>query len=630
MSLPCPSRSVHDIRWFFRVAFGLCLVLLPASGGRLAWGDAADPTAAVRRMADTDRYLSSDLLEGRGVGTHGLDLAADYIAIQFRQYGLKTDLWDGGPFQKLKVNIDAQLGPGNRLALVAPAGGRDAKPETAELVLGKDFTPLAIGASDEFDLPLVFVGYGITAPAAHYDDYAGVDVTGKAAIVLRHQPRESLEDAQSAGLKEVGQVLFRHKACNAYEHGAAAVIFINDKSETLKRPGHEDRLLPFLFAGTTHTHADLPVLTCRRAIVDRILAAASGSSLAKIEEEIDRDLAPRSRELPGWRISGRTVIREIPCEVKNVAAVLPGLGPDADETLVIGAHYDHLGLGARIPGTKLREIYHGADDNASGVAVLLEIARTLVQRPAKAHRRIIFITFTGEEMGFFGSSYYVNHPLVPLANTAAMLNLDMLGRLRDDKLTINSVGTGTGFSELLDRANASCGLRLTKVRGASGRSDQASFYAKHIPNIHFFTGRHPDYHSPTDTFEKLNLAGMERIAGYVTDVVVALAEARGRPDFVVVPMQHPHDPDLPFFGGIIDFTREEPGCPVASVVRGSPAERCGIRAGDVIVRFGRSRIGSVGDFVDAEGKYAAAERVRVTVRRGAAAKTFEAKLDPPQ
>jgi hypothetical protein len=617
--------------------------VLAALLAAVAWAGATDPAAAERRMADTTRYLSADELEGRGLGLHGLDLAADYIAAQFRQYGLRTDLCDGGPFQKFNVSIDAQLGPDNRLAVVAPARHAGEKPAATELVLGKDYTPLAIGGSALLDLPLVFVGYGITAPAAHYDDYAGLDVAGKAVIVLRHEPRESLSDAQSDGLKKIGQTLFRHKASNAYEHGAAAVIFANDKSETLKRlgrendgnetvrrPGREDALLPFLFAGTTRTHADLPVLTCRRAVIDRILAVAAGATLAKLEDDIDRSLAPASRELDGWRIRGRTDIREVPCAVKNVVALWPGLGPNADETIVIGAHYDHLGLGARIPGTKEREIYHGADDNASGVAGVLEIAHTLLARPPAPHRRVLFITFTGEERGFFGSSYYVNHPLFPLERTVAMLNLDMIGRLRDDKVTVNSVGTGTGFAELLDRANSSYALRLTKVAGASGRSDQASFYAKRVPNLHFFTGKHPDYHRPTDVFAGLNVAGMRRVAEYIADVAAGLAEAPARPQFVAVVMQRRGDFEPPFFGTIADITREEAGCPVTSVIGGSPAERCGVLPGDVIVRFGRNRIGSPGDFDDALAKYAAEEMVRVVVRRGEASKTFEAKLDPPR
>ena len=211
--------------------------------------------------------------------------------------------------------------------------------------------------------------------------------------------------------------------------------------------------------------------------------------------------------------AGDFAARSIPvtslAKAKNVAAILPGEGPHANEAIVIGAHYDHLGYGQRstLP-SKTGPVYHGADDNASGVADVLEIAHTLAHRGKKLHRKVIFLFFTGEEWGFWGSSYYVNHPVVPLNKTVAMLNLDMVGRLRDDKLTINSVGTGTGFGALIDQMNKQYHFDITQVPGASGRSDQAAFYAKRVPNLHFFTGKHPDYHQPTDTFDGLNLPGI--------------------------------------------------------------------------------------------------------------------------
>lgn len=608
------------------------LVLLALFAGRPAAHGADDSAAIERRLADTTRYLSSDELEGRGLGSKGIDLAADYIATQFRLYGLKTDCCNGTPFQKFKVATDAELGSGNRLALVGPPSPEGGKPEKIELALGKDFTPLAISGSGSFDLPLVFVGYGISARSAHYDDYANVDVNGKAVVVLRHQPRESVEDKAAAGMKDGAFTLFRHKASNAYEHGAAAVIFLNDYAEVRKRRGRDDPVLPFHIAGTTHTHPDLPVIHCRRAVIDPVIHAVCGTNLNQVEEEIDRGLTPCPHELTGWRLVGRTEIRHVPCEVKNVIAVLPGDGPTADESIVVGAHYDHLGYGARtsLPA-KPRAIYHGADDNASGVAAMLEAARTLAQRPNKLHRQIVFIAFTGEEWGFFGSSYYVNHPILPLEKTIAMINLDMVGRLRDDRLTVNSVGTGSGFSDLLDRANRTCGLKLTKVAGASGRSDQAAFYAKKIANLHFFTGKHPDYHRPTDTFPGLNIPGMRRIAGFLENATVLLADAPVRTEYVAVPLQgRAGEAPRPFFGCIPDFTREEPGYPISGVIRGSPAERCGLRGGDIIVRFGKSNIGSVDDFEDALHKFVSGDRVRVTVRRRSASMAFEALLAPPQ
>ncbi len=602
---------------------------------RPVYGDGEEAAAIEQRLAATDRFLASDECEGRGLGTKGIDLAADYIADQLRQlnrYGVRTDLWNGGPFQKFKVGVDAELGPKNHLFLVGPPKGNSGKPQKIELVLGKDYTPLAISGNGKFDLPLVFAGYGITARKANYDDFADVDVAGKAAVMLRHQPRDELDDKESAPIKETAYTAFRHKASNACEHDAAAVIFCSDQAEIRRRRGKDDTLLSFHIAGTTFTHPDLPVLTFRREVLDNILCDLKEAKLGEIEDQIDHTLKPASRDLKGWRIQGETDVRHVPCEVKNVAAILPGEGPLADEMIVLGAHYDHLGYGSwsTLP-SKPGPIYHGADDNASGDAVVLEVARTLAQRPQKLHRTVIFIFFTGEEWGFWGSSYYVNDPLVPMSKTAAMVNLDMVGRLREDALTVNSVGTGTGFSGLLDQVNRLYGFHLTKVAGASGRSDQASFYAKRVPNIHFFTGKHPEYHRPTDTFSLVNIPGMRRIAGYVLDITVALANAPQRPDFVAVPMQRRSgDMPRPFLGCVPDFTREEPGYPISAVIAGSPAERCGLRGGDVIVKFGRHHIGICDDFDDALQQYSVGERVKIKVRRKSATMTFEATLAAPQ
>ncbi|MGA2619153.1 MAG: M20/M25/M40 family metallo-hydrolase [Thermoguttaceae bacterium] len=614
----------------------LFLLVLPAllcsiAGQAARAATDADPAPVEARLAETTRFLAADPCEGRGLGSRGINLAADFIAARFRQYGLKTDLWEGGPFQKFQVATDAKPGPDNHLTLLGPPAP-GAAVQSTPLVLGKDFTPLAISGDGSFDLPLVFAGYGITARNPHYDDFADLDVSGKAVIMLRHEPRDGADDPAAAPLASAAFTLFHHKASNAYERGAAAVIFCTDAAEIRRRRGHDDTLMSFHLAGSTRSHPDLPLLNCRRAVVDSVLRQACGKDLAMIEAEIDRTLVPHSRALTGWRLVGRTRIEHVHCEVKNVVAVWPGQGPAAAEAVVLGAHYDHLGYGSRssLP-SKPGPIYHGADDNASGVAVILEAARTLARRPNKPHRQVVFIAFTGEEWGFWGSSHYVNYPLVPIEQTTAMVNLDMVGRLRNDKLTVNSVGTGTGFSELLERINRPYGFKLTKVAGASGRSDQAAFYAKKIPNLHLFTGKHPDYHSPTDTFDKLNLPGMRRIAGYVTDLVEALAESPQPMQYVAVAMQgRSGDLPWPFFGCIPDFTREEPGYPISGVIPGSPADRCGLRAGDVVVRIGKSHIGIVDDFDDALQKYVGGERVRVTVRRKTASMTFEATLAPPQ
>ena len=625
-----------------RVAFLLIAGVFPSvllSAGEqptpaIADKSLGDKNAAIeQRLAATTRYLSSDELEGRGLGTKGIDLAADYIAGRLRQlnrYGVRTDVFDGGPFQKFMVGIDAALGANNRLALVGPPRGKVQTPTRIELAAGDDFTPLAISGNGRFDLPLVFAGYGITARKAGYDDFAGIDVANKAVVMLRHQPRDAVNDKESAAIKETAYTLIRHKVANACEHGAAAVIVCSDQAEVRRRRHDEDTLFSFHVAGTTFTHPDVPVITCRRSVVDRILQALNKTNLGEIEDQIDRTLKPGSRDLAGWRIQGETDMRHVTCEVKNVAAVLPGDGPLADEAIVLGAHYDHLGYGSRstLPSKPLA-VYHGADDNASGVAVVLEVARALAHRKEKLHRTVIFILFTGEEWGFWGSSHYVNEPLVPMRKTAAMVNLDMVGRLRNDAVQVNSVGTGTGFSRSWTRSTGLMGSISRRCPAQSGRSDQAAFYCKRVPNIHFITGKHPDYHRPTDTFDKLNVAGMRRIADYVREMTVALANAPQRPAFVAVPMQPRAGTPRPFLGCIPDFTREEPGYPISSVIAGSPADRCGLRGGDVIVKFGRSLIGICDDFDDALQQYAPGDKVKVRVRRKRSTMTFEATLGAP-
>ena len=584
-------------------------------------------------MADTTRYLSSDELEGRGIGTKGIDLAADYIAGQLRQlnrYGVRTDIWNGGPFQKFEVGIDAALGPNNHLTLVGPTNGKDQKPTRIELVLGKDYTPLAISGKALFNLPLAFAGYGITAPRAGYDDFTGIDAANKAVIMLRRQPRDDVTDKASAGIKATAYTVMRHKAANAFEHGAAAMIFCDDKAELRLHRNQEDVLPAFHVVGPTHVHTDLPVLAFRRAVLDRILQSLDDPTVSQIEDDIDRTLKPASRDLTGWRIEGQTDLHHVHSEVKNVAGVLPGEGPLADEAVVLTAHYDHLGYGSRSTLPSLpTAIYHGADDNASGVAVVLEVARSLAQRKEKLHRTVIFVLFTGEEWGFWGSSHYVNDPIVPMSKTAANVNLDMVGRLHDEFLQINSVGTGQGFGKMLDELDRPYGFHLLKVPGASGRSDQAAFYAKRVPDIHFITGKHPDYHKPSDTFDKVNVPGMRRIADYVQDVVVKLANASERPAFVSVPMQPGAGTPRPFLGCIPDFTREEPGYPISSVIAGSPGDRCGIKGGDVIVKFGKNLIGICDDLDDALQQYVPGDRVRITVRRKKSTLTFEATLAAP-
>jgi hypothetical protein len=660
------------------LALGLC--------GSPATVWAEDQAEIDKSLAETVKYLSSDELEGRGVGTKGIDQAADYIARQFEKFGLKTQLFEGSPFQKFSMTISTKQGEKNELAFVRPA--RDGQPaEEKKLTPGKDFNPLAVGGSASFDLPLVFVGYGITAKKLDYDDYAGIDVKDKAVLVLRHEPQQNNPHSEFNGREHSEYAPFTRKVSNAYEHGAAAVIFVSDdfdiqkakdhlrkrwqaavdeladanvKFKAIEKPseedfrkhreqtekladqiksyggqiqGADDPLLGFNGAGSEGESRNFSVLYCRRGVIEPIVQAAFGTSLLALEQEIDKGPTPHSRELAGWRAVGQTTVEHTQAEVKNVAAVLEGTGPHADETIVIGAHYDHLGFGGNgsaDPGS--REVHNGADDNASGTTALLEVARELAARGQKLPRRILFLAFTGEERGLIGSARYVRDPLIPLDKTVAMLNMDMVGRLTDNKLIVHGTGTASELDPLVDRLGKQFGFEVTKKEGGFGPSDHSSFYAKHVPVLHFFTGTHKDYHRPSDDFDKLNIDGMRRVAEMVATAAVDLAEAPEPLHFqeTKAPAAAGGGGDRPFFGSIPDFAEDVTGYAISGATKDGPAERAGLKGGDVIIQFGDSRVGNLEDFDSALRKYKAGDKVPVVVKRGKEELKLEVTLDPPR
>lgn len=604
----------------------VCLVVLDSAAS-----GAENAAAAESRLRETASYLASDSLEGRGVGTAGLNQAADYLAEQFSKLGLRTDLFHGTPFQEFEVPLAAEMGPAehNRLTFVGPKTVAGA-PRQIALKLGETFNPLAAGGTGSIDAPLVFAGYGITAKNLKqgdesfvYDDYAGIDAKGKVAIILRKEPQQKDKNSPFNGTQTTQHAYFTRKLDNAVEHGAVAVIFVNDQQEAAQEQSKDKgELLPFSGAGDSAAHRKLPVLFATRAAIDELLQAAGINDLAALEQKIDKDLAPRSSELNGWRAVGETQVIEKSTKVKNVVAVLEGEGPLADETIVIGAHYDHLGLGGAgslAPWTT--DIHNGADDNASGTATLIEVAERLTTMGHKPRHRIVFIAFTGEERGLLGSAHYTREPRFPLEKTIAMFNLDMVGRLTDDKLAVYGTGTAQEFDPLVERLCKEQGFQLTKHAGGFGPSDHSSFYAKKIPVLHLFTGTHSDYHRPSDDTEKLNIAGMRRVANLLFDIVQATDSRDTRPAYIeirrVETMAGPADGDRPSFGSMPAYPNPvKDGVLLEAVLEGTPADKAGIKGGDVLTKFGDNKITILEDFEAALRQYKPGDKVKVTIRRG--------------
>lgn len=454
---------------------------------------------------------------GRGVDTPGIALARDYIAREFQNYGLLPGGDNGRYFQRLDVATSVEVREPSAAALEKSAG----------LKLQADWIPLGLSFSGTVEAGLVFAGYGITARDYDYDDYAGIDVKDRIVLVLRYEPPPKNADSPFRKFPLPSRyATLQSKISNAREHGAAGLIL----ADLSPMPGQDE--LISLRRSMGRSRNDLISVQIRHEIVERRLQA-EGLSLRELKDKIDREEKPASVAIPSVRATLTVKLENITRPADNVVAVLPGSDAKLkQENIVIGAHYDHIGLGHFGTGNSKTEgeIHHGADDNASGTAVMMSVAARLSrERPP---RTVVFVAFTGEELGLHGSRYFADHPPFPIASTRAMVNLDMVGRMRDNRLTAASVDSAKEFRELVGRA---AGGLSVEMRPGGGSSDHVSFQRKKIPALHLTTGTHADYHRPSDTWEKLNIHGMAKISEMVLALARELAAAREGFTFIKVP-----------------------------------------------------------------------------------------------
>lgn len=622
------AKPTHPPRANFLRRLALATVLAAPLACNPAWADRPStrpaarpvtrPTAQPNYRVDVRRdiaYLASEELAGRYVGTAGIDKAAHHIADTFAKLGLQPAVSGGDYFQSFKMLTSTTVDPKTTLT----AAGEQAKRD-------QDYQPLSFSSEGTFDGPLAFVGYGIASKEQKYDDYAGVDVKGKVVLAFRFEPQDEKGKSRfQPATAEKGdwsdEAGIPSKAKAAAERGAVAMLLVNP-------PVNEegDDISPFA-RRFQFARASIPVIQIKRPLAERLLKVGKLPDLRTLQAEIDREGKPRPVDAAGVTVSGNVAFQRTEKDVQNVVAVLPGV--NASEYVVIGGHYDHLGKGG--PGSLAplsKEIHPGADDNASGTAAMLSMAdhfARLAREGKPPGRSLVFVAFTGEEEGLVGSRHYAEHPPVPLEKTVAMLNMDMVGRVTDQKLSLGGTGTAASFGRIVNEAGEGLPLKIsTGSKGGMGPSDHTSFATKRIPVLFFFSGVHRDYHRPTDTADKINYEGLDDVVTLGQRIATAIA-AMPREQYVAA-----HDSSgLSAMGsggggfkatlGVVPEYAEAENAPkgvrITGTGPGSAAEKAGLKGGDLIVGFGGKPVDNLQELSVALAKAKPGDKVKVVVKR---------------
>ncbi len=648
-------------------------------------------------------YLASDKLEGRRTGSAGANAAAEYIAGEFARYGLRRSIGRDLPgmsileadsprryMQEFPFVAGVELGRDNSMLFTLRAQAATAQGETPstpsgtraaslDLRAGEDWMPLGFSSNAKLTAkPAIFISYGIKADELSYNDYGNAQVKDHVVIALDGTP-----DGDNPHGKFARYAGVRWKAIAAREQGAAGLVVIT-REENFK----DDRLSRLSYDNSAG-EAGLPVVVISRQVAARFLDLSGVAQLGELEKKLQASLNPQpaavtdqydvkvkfTPELLKFSLSLSTDIVRRNAPAYNVVGILDGSDPVLkNEVIVIGAHYDHLGRGGSGSGslaTREGDIHHGADDNASGVAGVLELARIFSAERGRMKRTLVFIAFSGEEEGLLGSNFYVNQPIMPLGQTVAMINMDMIGRMKERKLMIGGVGTSQQWRDMIAAANLAGSMNVTASASGAGTqsggvniqtksvpvvvaangqaivnfdptkqfdltlnedgygpSDHSSFYAKQVPVLFFFTGTHDDYHKPSDTAEKINYEDEARILSFVGSLVRSLDAGATRPTYTTAKSES-QGRSMGFrvyLGTIPNYSESNDGLKLDGVREDSPASKAGLKANDRITKLAGREVRNVYDYTYALGEMKAGQEYEVEVVRGS--ETLKLKITP--
>lgn len=557
-----------------------------------------NPEISISDIHENIEYLASDSLKGRKAGEPGDKLAADYIRSKFEAAGLEL-LCDEG-FQYFKLVAEAQLGEGNSLAV-----------DKQSYVAEEDFQPYAFSSNTEVEAGVVFAGYAldIDQDSIHWNDFEGVDVSGKWILALQGDP--DLDNPHSPFLQYSTE---RAKGLTAADKKAAGLLLVAGPKFS------ESDELSSLFFDKNASRFDIPIIQITRKVADAILQS-TGQTIASLEAQMEASNAGLNL-VAGASVKSKVNVLLNEKTTQNVVAMLPATDEALkDEYVVVGAHFDHLGMGGPGSGSRAVDtiaVHNGADDNASGVAAVIQLAEKMAAEKQN-RRNVIFVTFGAEEMGLIGSKAFTNNPPVDLQKVIAMFNFDMIGRLDTTSmaLSIGGTKTATESEQLLNDLNTDFELALSG--DGIGPSDHASFYLQNVPVFFFSTGAHPDYHTPRDDAALINYEGEKLVIEYAGKVIRAVVNRDSRLTFQEAGSKFQRSRGGRYkvtFGIMPDYAGlEKRGMRVDGVTKDKPAYRAGMKKGDIITAIEGKKVSNIYDYMARLQTLKAGQRVSVDIIR---------------